>query len=328
LGENHKTMGKDIKKLKVDILTPIRFGGPQKWGDDLVRALKKEGVEARNIHNFWGIVKRFFWTDADVIHAASVPLFFNLLGKPIVLTIHGDYRRESHPWDFTWPLAIKRANEITTSSEFMKKELNLNRAKVINTGIFLEEYNIKNSNNSKKICLVTVTGFSFPEKSRGVLELLKILEEVKKKTKQKFKFVVVGGGPYLDKIKEESKKYDVPVEFIGFHPNPKEILQKSDIFVYYSLHDNYPGTILEAMACGLPVVSNDVGAVKEIISEDNFGVCTNENKKYIESLIDLLKNPKKRRKMGKSGKKLIEKKLSWKSLAKEFITLYKNDKTK
>lgn len=251
------------QKLKVDIITPLRYGGPGRWGDDLVRALKQEGIEARNIHNFWGIIKRFFWTDADIIHS-TLPLTFNLQGKPIILTIHGDFRKERHPWSFMWPKAIKKAKKITVPSKFLKKELDLKQAIVIPNGIFPEDFKPVKHRKKEVLHIVTVTGFKFWDKARGVLELLKILEEVKKKTKQKFVFTVVGGGPFLEKIKEEANQYDVPVKFIGFHPNPKEILQKSDIFVYYSFMDNLPIAILEAMACGLPVITNDVGAVSEV----------------------------------------------------------------
>ena len=171
--------------MKVDILTPIRFGGPQKWGDDLVRALKQEGVEARNIHNFWGIIKRFFYTNADIIHS-TLPLFFNLQGKNIILTIHGDYRKEKNIWKYFWPLAIKRTDRITVPTEFLKSELNLEDAVVISNGIFLEDYKPIKYNKGGTLQIVTVTGFSFWDKARGVIELLKILEEAKKKTKQRF----------------------------------------------------------------------------------------------------------------------------------------------
>ena len=124
--------------MKVDILTPIRFGGPQKWGDDLVKKLKTKGIEAKNIHNFWGIIKRFFWTDADIVHT-TLPLFFTFHNKPVILTIHGDYTREKNIGSYLYGLAIKKAKKITVPSEFLKKELKLKNAIVIPNGIFPED---------------------------------------------------------------------------------------------------------------------------------------------------------------------------------------------
>ena len=309
--------------MKVDILTPIRFGGPQKWGDDLVRALKAERIEARNIHNLWGIIQRFFYTDADVIHS-TLPLTFNLQGKPIILTIHGNLNIEKHPWSFMWSVAIKRANVITVPSEFLKKELGLKKAIAIPNGIFPEDYKPVKPRKKEVLQIVTVTGFKFWDKARGVIELLKILEEVKRKTKQKFDFTVVGGGPYLNKIKEESRKYDIPVKFIGFHPNPKEILQKSDIFVYYSFQDNLPIAILEAMAYRLATLTNNCGAVRTIIKNNYNGFISLNNPDFVNKLIYLMKNNKTRIRLGKKAM-IVFKKFSWNKIIKNFIILYKNE---
>jgi glycosyltransferase involved in cell wall biosynthesis len=305
--------------MKIDILTPIRFGGPQKWGDDLVRALEKEGIEARNIHNFLGIIKRFFYTDADIIHS-TLPLFFNLQGKPIILTIHGNYKKENI-WKYLYPLAMKRANAITTPSNFLKEQLNLEKAIVIPNGIFPEDYKqikqVKHRKN-KPIQIVTVTGFKFWDKARGVLKLFKILQEVKNKTKKKFVFTVVGNGPYLEKIKNESKKYDVPIKFIGFHSNPKDILQKSDIFVYYSYLDNLPITILEAMASGLPIVANDVGAIGEMIK------ASKDDSEFEKEVISLLNN--KKIKKDKNNKNIDN--YYWSNINYKFKNIYNDTKYK
>lgn len=292
--------------MKVDILTPIRFGGPQKWGDDLVRALKEQGIEARNIHNFWGIIQRFFYTDADVIHS-TLPLFFTFHNKPLILTIHGIYPKENL-WKYIYPRTIRKAKAVTVPSEFLKNELKLEKAKVIPNGIFLEDFKPVKHEKREVIRIVTVTGFKFWEKARGVLELLKILEQVKKLSKQKFVFIVVGGGPFLEKIKEESKKYDVPVEFIGFHPNPKEILQQSDIFVYYSFLDNMPISIIEAIACNLPIVSNDIGAIGELV--DVYG----NNYDYINEILKVIKTKK-------HLKNNIEN-YNWNNISKKLIEVY------
>lgn len=303
-------LGESIKKyktLKVDILTPIRFGGPQKWGNELVSALKKEGIEAHNIHDFTGIIKRFFYTEADIIHT-TLPLFFNLQNKKIILTIKGDYRKEKNFWKLLWPLAIKRAKVITVPSKFLKEELKIDRAIVIPNSIFPENYRPVKHKDKKILRITTITSFAFWNKARGIIELMKILEKLKKESKQKFKFTVIGDGKFLKKIKEKSKKFEIPVEFTSFHPSPKKILERSDIFVYYSFHDNFPISILEAMACGLPVVANEFGAVKEIIKKD---FCTNDQKKYLKKLIWLTSSKKTRENIGSEQLKKIENKFSW-----------------
>jgi len=298
--------------MKIDILTPIRFGGPQKWGDELVTALRKKGIDAVNIHNFFGIIKRFFFSDADIIHT-TLPLFFKFHKKPVILTIHGDYRKENFSKYF-YPIAIKKANFVTVPTKFLMEELNLKNCKVIPNFIFLDNYKKVKHKKKESLRIVTVTSFKFLDKAKGVLELFKILEEVKKEIKKEFDFVVVGGGPYLKKIIEESKNYSFRIKFTGFHKNPKEILEKSDLFLYYSYLDNFPIVILEAMACNLPIVSNDVGGIKEIIK------ISKNKEEFKKNLLKLLncKNIKNVR----NNKKI--KNYSWEKGIDRFINLYKN----
>ena len=59
----------------------------------------------------------------------------------------------------------------------------------------------------------------------------------------------------------------------------QEVL-KNDLFLYYSVHDNFPIAILEAMALGLPVVTNDVGAVREMIRPGENGYITVSEEDY------------------------------------------------
>src|SRR3989344_4687424 len=129
-------MEKDIK-MNVDILTPLRWGGPQKWGDNLSESLLKKGIYAKNIHSFFGIIKRIFYTKADVIHS-TLPLFFTFHKKPIILTIHGDFNNENKIWKFFYKIAIKKSLEVTVPSKWLKHKLGLSHANIIPNGIFIK----------------------------------------------------------------------------------------------------------------------------------------------------------------------------------------------
>jgi len=47
------------------------------------------------------------------------------------------------------------------------------------------------------------------------------------------------------------------ITLLGFDPNPYAILARSDIFLFSSNHEGFPNVLVEALACGLPVISTD-----------------------------------------------------------------------
>ena len=61
---------------------------------------------------------------------------------------------------------------------------------------------------------------------------------------------------YLKRLVNELD-LDKDVYLLGFQKNPFKFISKSKIFVFPSLYEGFPNALLEAMACGVPVVSSD-----------------------------------------------------------------------
>lgn len=131
------------------------------------------------------------------------------------------------------------------------------------------------------------------------------------------RFLFVGNGPltnaYMERIKNfELEKY---VKFMGFVPNellPK-YLNTSDIYVSPSLSDGTSICLLEAMACGLPVVVTDVEAILEWIKDGYNGlVCPKRKPELLaEKILLLLKNEKTRKKMGQINYSIAKQRANW-----------------
>jgi glycosyltransferase involved in cell wall biosynthesis len=281
--------------MKVNLLTPIRKGGPYSWGKDLAYMLNQNGVLAKHVHSLPTLLKSCFYQDGDIVHT-SVPIPFKLWKRPIIFTIHGDYTVEQNMWLRFCPKTIAQASTITTPSQYLKQKLGLERATVIPNALFPERFKPVEHREKEVLNLVTVTNFHFLDKAKGLVNIAKVLERVQNKN---IKYTVIGGGIYLKQVKEEITKHRVSVELTGFLTDPKQTLAKSDIFLYYSYHDNFPIVILEAMACGLPVITNDVGAVSEIIENENNGYIAATDEAYLEYLLNLLGDAGLRTKIGK-----------------------------
>jgi glycosyltransferase involved in cell wall biosynthesis len=107
-------------------------------------------------------------------------------------------------------------------------------------------------------------------KQKGQWYLIRFFKALKEKHKD-LKLVILGEGElkdYLVKLSEElglktyvwdrdklSESFDV--YFLGFQKNPFKFIARSKLFVFPSLWEGFPNALVEAMACGVPVVSSD-----------------------------------------------------------------------
>ena len=306
--------------MKVNVLTP-RFGGPFINGRDLVSTLNKKGIVANHIHKLKNLLTSPLYQSADVVHAMGIPITYRVWRKPVVLTILGDHRMEKSIWRFLFPKAIEKADFLTTTSQFLKEVLDLHDVIVIPNAILPERYNLAEHTDKDTVKLVMVTSFYFPKKAKGVLNLAEIVAKAQRTTEKNIQCTVVGGGPYLEEIKSKVRK-NVKIDFVGFRLDPRKNLEKSDIFVYYSGHDNFPTAILEAMACGLPMVTNEVGAVPEIVTNEKDGYVARNDDDYLIRLLNLLESYKLRQKIGQNARKTVERKFNWKNIVDKFIEIY------
>lgn len=90
----------------------------------------------------------------------------------------------------------------------------------------------------------------------------------------RWKVVLVGEGPERAALAELARSLGIAerVIFAGWLPEPGQELAKADLFVMSSRYEGFPNALLEAMACGLPVISTDCLGSREIITPDVDGL--------------------------------------------------------
>lgn len=307
----------------VHIITPVRKGGPWKWGATLAEHLNKRGCwRAIHIHALPKVLLSPVYQGCDIVHTA-LPVTHRLWRKPVVLTIRGDYRRDNNVWSGMYPVAIKMADVVTVSSQFMKDELGIVDAVVIPPAVDVvhnENPPIPPFKKGGVIDLLTVTNFHFPEKAKGVLKIVQALSALKSMNLQ-FTLSILGDGRYRKEVEEEAVKCGVPVQFHGF-ADPKPFLEAADIFVFWSDHDNTPIAMLEAMSYGLPVVTNAVGAVAEMVRDGETGLVAGDEKDYKDKLSMLLSDAALREKLGQAVRADVIQRFSHDVITPQYEAVY------
>jgi glycosyltransferase involved in cell wall biosynthesis len=125
------------------------------------------------------------------------------------------------------------------------------------------------------------------------------------------KLLILGQGE--EKASLEQLSFDLgirnKVEFLGFKKNPFVYMANADIFVLSSDWEGLPMVILEAMACGVPVISTRCpSGPDEIITDGVNGllVPTGDVEAMAEAIIKLLKDKPLRQRLAEGGKKRAE----------------------
>jgi glycosyltransferase involved in cell wall biosynthesis len=116
--------------------------------------------------------------------------------------------------------------------------------------------------------------------------------------------VIVGDGPQRAALEEQARASLVPTRFAGNQDDVAPWLQSFDVFALPSYaNEGVPQALMQAMACGLPVVTTDVGSIGEIVADGDTGVIVKpQDGEALRAAIEALKaDGARRRALGASA---------------------------
>jgi len=223
---------------------------------------------------------------------------------------------------------IERANTITTVAHSVAMELreyglNSKDVEVIGNGVDEKVFTpIKNKVDEKYILYSGRLDYR-----KGLFDLIessKIICQVH----PELSFVITGKGILVDKLKRRVNESGLKnnFNFVGFVSREKliQLYQQATIYVLPSHYEGLPTVLLEAMACGCPVVATSVSGNLDVLTQGHDGILVPPKSpdKIAEAVLKLLDDEKMRNTLGINARNTIENRFTWSIISKKFLHFY------
>jgi len=295
----------------------------------------------------------------DVIHIPHTgavfapPLCFYRKQTKLIVTLHGVSPLLLPPKSFyegfallsristlmqclKWKILRHKIDLILAVSESEKQNISQklgiprDKIKVIYPGV-ADDFKLNNDEEVKKV--LEKYGIDFPfifhisayQPRKNVVRLIKAFHRLKIEKKVEHKLVI--GGNQSESVREAVKNLNMEKEvtFLGFVDDrdlPK-LYTAADLFVFPSLHEGFGLPILEAMACGAPVITSNVFCMPEVAGGAAVLVNPYDVNEIARAMYNVLTNDELRKEMIKRGMRRA-KQFSWRKCAEEHLKAYKD----
>jgi L-malate glycosyltransferase len=120
------------------------------------------------------------------------------------------------------------------------------------------------------------------------------------------RFVIAGEGELRQALERQIREHRLEkhVLLAGFRPDVLSLHKAFDIFVMSSLTEGLGTSLLDAMACGKPIVATTAGGIPEVVVDGETGclVAPRDHEGMARAIVSLLKDEALRRRMGEAGR--------------------------
>jgi glycosyltransferase involved in cell wall biosynthesis len=236
---------------------------------------------------------------------------------------------------FRWYTFIKmqmkvarQLSHIVTVSEFTKKDIakefsiNENKFRVVHNGINNEYFYPAQNGSRPENSIIVINSADIPLK--GLSYLLEAVAEVRKK--QSVKLTVIGEpkkNGIITKLVARLGIGDI-VRFTGRIKNEEfaDYYSAATIAVVPSLYEGFGIPALEAMACGVPLITTSGGALPEVVGDAAMIVPPADPAALTKAITFLFNNSEQRKKLAQAGLERINSVFSWPKAAQEVVEVY------
>ena len=199
-----------------------------------------------------------------------------------------------------------------------------NCVEYIHNGIEIPEANLFRSTSGKFV--IGSSGRLCPVKDYPLM--IEIARKIAAANSHDTYFELAGEGPERAVLESMIASSGLQDRFAmkGHLDNMGSFYRGIDLYLNTSLHEGIPMTILEALACGIPVIAPAVGGIGEIITDgvEGFLIKSRNPDDFAEKCLLLRENSELRKQMSKAARKKTEQAFSADKMAEKYFRLYCN----
>jgi hypothetical protein len=162
---------------------------------------------------------------------------------------------------------------------------------------------------------VVVQGASFP---KHVIEAMSRIPE------HAYQLEIAGDGPQRAQLEQQARDLRVPTRFHGWLPRRPlcRLFERSRIFVLASMSDNFPVSLLEAMAAGCAIVTTSAGGCPEVVGDTGLVVEPGDVGALHQALTSLIRQPARAEELGRRAVQRVRDLFSWPAVASRHEAAY------
>ena len=274
----------------------------------------------------------------DILHAHRVSSY-GFIGSflnfhPFIVSVWGgdifNFPKKSFLHEYLVKRTLKKADFVLSTSNVMALETSKYTDKkvfVTPFGVDCEKFKLVPELKPKdKIIIGTVKTL---EPKYGIEYLIRAFKILGLKYPElPLVLHIAGKGSLEDRLKELSKELAIEdkVKFLGFidHSKIPNVLNTFSVYVAVSIEESFGVAVVEAEACGVPVVVSNIGGLTEVVKdgETGFIVPPKEPKATAEAIERILLDEKLRQKLSINARKFILEKYDWKENFKVITEIY------
>jgi sugar transferase (PEP-CTERM/EpsH1 system associated) len=308
-------------------------------------ALNKPPGNSLRIHvDFWKLMRRLRPAILHTYNLAAMEYSFTAAAAGVPVRVHAEHGRDaSDPHGLNKKHNLLRRHLAPFIDRYVPVSDDLHRwfneivgipgAKnlLIKNGVDLDRFKARPGAGAASpwretdIVIGTVARVQDVKNHRGLVEAFALLRERLPAYRERLRLSIIGDGPLYAKVKAQVDAAGLTdvVWLPGARADVADLLHSFDIFTLPSLAEGTPVSLLEAMACGLPVVASKVGGIPEVVSDGVHGTLVPvDTRALADALARYVQDPELAARHAKAARQRIEDKYSMSAMLAAYTGLY------